>query len=75
MLSSLTAARVTLAEALGWLLTISETVSVSLEKGVLPLVPMVVILAVDPAVPDDWSQARKVIDWEMVPCQAAAGVK
>ena len=78
VVSSLTAERVPLVAAVGWSLTgltVRATVSETIEKGVLPPVPVVVMLAVVPALPADWSQARKVMDSVIAPCQLAAGWK
>ena len=49
--------------------------SETIEKGVLVPVPVVVMSAVEPAVPADWSQARKVMDSLIAPCQLAVGWK
>ena len=76
VVSSRTAARVADPEAIGASFTavmVSETVSEAVEKAVLP--PVAVMLTLLPVDPEDWSQARKVMEGLMRPFQLAVGLK
>ena len=53
--------------------TVMPAVAVALENALLP--PLVLVLAVLPAVPLVWSQARKVMPGLTVPFQLAFGTK